>query len=87
MRALFFSFPAHSNWHFQQFGSPADSLRHSRNQSPDTREPCDVFLLIRPQRIASPKSCHPERSAAKSKDLQLLLLCSVSIQSGRINSE
>jgi hypothetical protein len=45
-------------------------------------------LVIDPDSgIASIETCHPERSAAKSKDLQLLLLCSVSTQSKRIDGD
>jgi hypothetical protein len=35
------------------------------------REEC-MWSLMRAQRIASSQNCHPERSAAKSKDLWLL---------------
>jgi hypothetical protein len=42
-------------------------------------------LLIRPLRYATNKDCHPERSAAESKDLRLLFLASVAIPQCRIN--
>jgi hypothetical protein len=42
-------------------------------------------LLIRPKRNASPRSCHPERSAAESRDLRLFFASLVEILRGRIN--
>jgi hypothetical protein len=37
------------------------------------------LLLIWAKRIASPQSCHPERSAAESKDLRLLFVADVAM--------
>jgi hypothetical protein len=44
-----------------------------------------LFILIRPSNTAPSQDCHPERGVAESKDLRLLALRSVSIQSGRIH--
>jgi hypothetical protein len=44
-------------------------------------------LLIRPERMTPPKICHPERSAAESKDLWLFLPLFGFTVLGRINME
>jgi hypothetical protein len=62
------------------------------NQEPQETKSCGQGPGDPAQRIAPPRSCHPERSLARSlrqtesKDLQLLLLCSVLTQSLRIDS-
>jgi hypothetical protein len=44
-----------------------------------------TVLLIRPKRLTSTRNCHPERSAAESKDLRLPFAESVQLLKGRIN--
>jgi hypothetical protein len=48
--------------------------------------PLNKRLLIRPKRNVSLRRCHPERSAAKSRDLRLFFAALVEMLKGSINS-